>query len=78
MVLLEIYNQVGRKKDLVIETILNGGVIPQQFQEEEKDPELEGLGDLVGIDDNPEADEATIQRQIAQIEKNTEKRKRRE
>ena len=61
MVLLEIYNQVGRKKDLVIETILNGGVIPQQFQEEEeKDPELDGLGDLVGIDDNPEADAAII------------------
>lgn len=28
-VLYEIYIQVGRKKDLLIETILNGGVIPQ-------------------------------------------------
>jgi hypothetical protein len=27
-VLHEIYKQVGKKKDLVIETILNGGVIP--------------------------------------------------
>ena len=59
-VLLEIFNQVGRKKDLVIETILNGGVIPEQYQEQERDPELEGLDDLVGIDDNPEADAAII------------------
>lgn len=66
-VLLEIYNQVGRKKDLVIETILNGGVVPLQYQEEEKeaDPELDGLDHLVGLQDNPEADAAIIQRQIA-------------
>ena len=28
LILFEIFKQVGRKKDLVIETILNGGVIP--------------------------------------------------
>jgi hypothetical protein len=43
---------------LVIETILNGGVIPEHLQEE--DPELGGLDNLVGLQDNPEADEAII------------------
>ena len=79
-VLYEIYIQVGRKKDLVIETILNGGVIPQHYHEEEKmqDPDLEGLDGLVGLEENPEADAKIIERQIAQIEKNTAKRKKRE
>jgi hypothetical protein len=48
-VLYDIYCQVGRKKDLLIETILNGGVLPDHLnigeeeeeseEEEEEDPD---------------------------------------
>ena len=43
-----------------------------------QDPDLEGLDGLVGLEENPEADAKIIERQIAQIEKNTAKRKKRE
>ena len=61
-VLYEIYKQVGRNKQLVIETILNGGVVPQELDVEEEKEELDPLDDLVGLADNPAADEINIQR----------------
>ena len=33
-VLYDIYIQVGRKKDLLIETVLNGGVLPEEDSDE--------------------------------------------
>ena len=81
-VLQAIYEQVGRKKDVLLEVMLNGGVIPEDFipQEEMKEDSRDkssevDLGDLVGVQD--EADEITIQRQIAEIERQTKKREER-
>ena len=34
-VLYDYYCQVGRKKDLLIETIMNGGMLPDQFEADE-------------------------------------------
>jgi hypothetical protein len=48
----------------------------ERLPEEAK--EMDPLDDLVGLQDNPEADEAIIARQIEQIERNTIKRQRME
>lgn len=57
-VLYDIYVQVGRKKDLMINTVLNGGIMPEDSDEEGKNGSDEDLGDLVGV--NGQAEDAII------------------
>lgn len=40
-VLYDIYCQVGRNKNLLLETIMNGGVLPDELDEEEGEDENE-------------------------------------
>ena len=82
-VLLDLYKQVGKNKEILIETLLNGGEVPPQFMNNLPRPprnrqarrnnrdainvEEVNLDYLVDLD-NHEASEAAIQAQIARIE----------
>jgi len=76
-ILNDLYNQVGRNKDILVECMLNGGELPEQYieqftnrrrpQEDNKsDVEDQNLNNLVDLDG--EADPETIARQIQMIE----------
>ena len=57
--LLDIYQQVGKSKDLLTETILNGGVLPDQVAanldqlDQGGEPDDMYLNNLVGMNQNP-------------------------
>ena len=81
-VLYDYYKQVGRDKNLLIETMLNGGVLPEAARPAENnngiaaamrddlsEDDAENLAGLVGIDDEP--NESAIQAQIAAIDRRT-------
>ena len=65
-VLYDIYQQVGKNKDLLINTVLNGGVLPEESSDGEEEAKENNsdidLGDLVGV--GGQAEEAVIARQI--------------
>lgn len=64
-VLYNVYVQVGRNKELLIECMLNGGVVDQNAMEQEQNDE-DDFGGIIDLDD--QADPETIQRQIQMIE----------
>ena len=80
-VILDIYKQVGKNKEILIETLLNGGEVPPQFvnnlgkparqarrnNREAINVEEVNLDYLVDLD-NHEVSEQAIQAQIARIE----------
>lgn len=80
-VILDIYKQVGKNKEILIETLLNGGEVPPQFVNNLSRParqarrnnreainvEEVNLDYLVDLD-NHEVSEQAIQAQIARIE----------
>ena len=70
-VLYDIYQQVGKNKDLLINTVLNGGVLPEESSDGEEEAKENNsdidLGDLVGV--GGQAEEAVIARQIQEIER---------
>ena len=86
-ILNDLYNQVGRNKDILVECMLNGGELPEQYieqftnrrrpQEDNKsDVEDQNLNNLVDLDG--EADPETIARQIQMIEQASKAKEERE
>lgn len=79
-ILLDMYNQVGKSKEILIEAMLNGGQVPPEFQdaangrnrrrrrrqEESKNKEVQDLNQLIDLEGD--ADPAIIARQIQMIE----------
>ena len=66
-VLLDIYNQVGKDKNILMETVLNGGVLPEQLASslnQRQEPDDIYLNNLVGMGDNPQANEEILRRQM--------------
>lgn len=65
---MDIYQQVGKSKDLLMETVLNGGVLPEHLssalnQRQEPD-EAAYLNNLVGMNENPQANQEILRRQM--------------
>ena len=75
--LYEVYKQVGRNKQLLIETMLNGGAVPPQLQAHPPNGMLgQDLGDEQNLEnmvlgDGEEMSEDAIAAQIAAIERRT-------
>ena len=66
-VLMDIYQQVGKNKDLLMETVLNGGVLPEHLSSalnQRQEPDDMYLNNLVGMNDNPQANEEILRRQM--------------
>lgn len=67
-VLMDIFTQVNRNKDLLMETVLNGGVLPDHLssalnQRQDMQPDdAMFLNNLVGMDQNPQASQEALQR----------------
>ena len=64
--LMDIYTQVNRNKDLLMETVLNGGVLPEHLSSAlNQRQDIQGddamyLNNLVGMDGNPQASQAAL------------------
>lgn len=66
-VLYNMYCMVGENKEMLIECMLNGGVIPNQEEQKEEEAAEDDFNGIIDIDD--QADPAVIQRQIEMIER---------